>query len=486
MPTNSLTIRPTIFHRHTTLLLVGFFSIRLLSFGLRQAPVAQGVLVAIALITAIILFIKKPRWAWYLLLGELLFGGAGHFLELFGVSIRTLLLVTFLTCWLTYSLARKTGPADGHNFQFLIPIALIFWATIGSLHALEYDRSGAAIIADLIPYAFFLLLLPALSWKPDEAQKKFLLRLAAAFLIGSALFSLITFILFSTGVEMIQDPYYKWFRDVAFGKITDMGSGFWRIVTPEHLLVAPMMIVIGSWVMGSKTDKINKRASYTLLASGALILALNLSRTYFLALLVAFLVLKYKHHWKEWLKASLTSAALIFVLFTSIHLIASSGNLGWDLLGLRFGSIARPALEESAFTRTVLLPPIWQLIKIHPIIGTGLGASITFTHPATGEAVTTRHFDWGYLELWAELGLVGILLFLTLLVRAGIALVKKIKQGSRQASKHQDLYIGFLAVLAALAVMNITAPVLFHVLGVVVLVFIIVLIKLSPAAREYE
>ena len=453
-------MREALSHHHTALLIGSFFAIRLLSFALRQAPTIQGILVVLLLTAAVVLFIKNPRWAWYLLLAELFLGGAGQFLELFGISIRTLLLATFLTCWIVFTL---------HIRYFFLPLALITWAVLGSLHALEYNRSVAAIIADLIPYTFFLLILPASSLKPDEAQKKFFFRLIVAFLIGSAIFSLVTFILFASGLEVIQGPYYKWFRDVAFGKITDLDNGFFRIVTPEHLLVAPLLILIGSWLMGSKTIGRDQLEWFALLASGALILALNLSRTYFLALLIAFLVLKYKHHWKEWLKVSFINAALIFVLFTSVHLIVSGGNPGWDLLGLRFGSIARPGLEESAWTRTALLGPIWEMIKIHPIIGTGLGASLTFTHPTTGEILTTRHFDWGYLELWAELGLIGIILFLTLLARVGKILIKKI----RQTSDYQDFHVGLLGALVALAVMNVTAPVLFHVLGIVALVGVI-------------
>ena len=484
--TGSLTTRRVLFHHHATLLLGSFFAIRILSFGLRQTPTAQGILVVLLLATLIVLFIKNPSWAWYLLLAELFLGGAGHFFELFGISLRTLLLATFLTCWLVYTL-RKRSPAGGRHFvissfrNFFLPLTLIAWSIFGSLHALEYNRSGAAIIADLIPYAFFLLIFSASSLKPDEAQKKFLLRLIAAFLIGSALFSLITFILFSNGIEIIQGPYYKWFRDVAFGKITDLGSNFWRIVLPEHLLISPLMIIAASYLMGQSItgkDIMTKDApQFTrsrklgcgILLLSALILALNLSRTYFLALLIAFLALKYKHHWKEWLKVSFISAALIFALFTSVHLIVSGGNPGWDLLGLRFGSIARPVLEESAGTRAALLRPIWEMIKIHPIIGTGLGAALTFTHPTTGEILTTRHFDWGYLELWAELGLVGIILFMTLLARVGKVLIEKI----RQTSDYHNFYVGLLGALVALAVMNVTAPVLFHVLGIVALVGVI-------------
>ena len=35
-------------------------------------------------------------------------------------------------------------------------------------------------------------------------------------------------------------------------------------------------------------------------------------------------------------------------------------SLGWELLGLRLGSIASPSIEESSLSRIMLLPKIWE------------------------------------------------------------------------------------------------------------------------------
>ena len=117
----------------------------------------------------------------------------------------------------------------------------------------------------------------------------------------------------------------------------------------------------------------------------------------------------------------------------------------------------------------MILNSIFEIIKSNPIFGIGLGATVTFFNTMTYETVTTRHFDWGYLEMLAELGAFGTLAFLALIVFTMSAVIKKIKS----AIDWQDFYVGLLAGIASLLVINITAPTLFHVFGILFFVFTI-------------
>ena len=88
---------------------------------------------------------------------------------------------------------------------------------------------------------------------------------------------------------------------------------------------------------------------------------------------------------------------------------------------------------------------------------------------ATYETITTPHFDWGYLEMWAELGVIGALALLGLYIFTATLLIKKIKT----APDWHDFDVGLLAGIVALLVMNITLPALFHVFGILFLVFVL-------------
>ncbi len=337
----------------------------------------------------------------------------------------------------------------------------------------------AMIIQDAIPYAYFFLLLPAYRLFHEPKSREFLIRLLLVFLIGSALFSLITFIIYSTGVGQLQDTYYHWFRDIAGGKITDLGSQFFRIVVPEHLLLVPLILIISSLLMRDEKHHWLWHAFSFLII---LTLALNFSRIYILALGAGLLVLKYKHTWKKWLFVSAGTVATVLITFVLISFAASRGqSLGLDLLGLRVGAIARPTTDVSASFRLALLPAIIPLIQQHPVIGSGLGASVSFINPHTDTTVTTPQFDWGFLELITELGLIGGVFYLGLILIGVIEIIKKIKA----APDWHDFYVGILAGAVAFLVMNITSPALFHVFGILYFVFFFTFAMKPPGIFEH-
>jgi O-antigen ligase len=140
-----------------------------------------------------------------------------------------------------------------------------------------------------------------------------------------------------------------------------------------------------------------------------------------------------------------------------IHLGASRGqSLGLEIFGLRLQSIVTPALEESSLSRMLLLPKIIAKIKGHPFIGDGLADTVTVYSPVVKKEITTSQFDWGFLEIWAELGLVGLLAWASLIS----FLVYQLKQQYFTPAWQ-------LGSIVVLGVITLTSPALFHVLGIV-------------------
>ncbi len=462
-----LTEKAIFFDKQTLWLLLAFFGLRLLSIILVGHPGIQGIILFGVIMGFGILYYKNPTWAWYVLIGEILLGGAGHFLELFGLSLRSLLTLLFMLLWGLHTIGAK---GLRHRFHIQNPvyyagIPFFILLLISVILGMSNGHNPILVLQDFIPYFYLILLLPAYYLFKDHHSHEYFVRLIIVFIIGSALFSLITFILFSLNITPLHGEYYSWFRDVAMGKITDMNTGFFRIVLPEHLLFVPISIIIGSLLM--RNEKHHKMWRFLLFCS-MFILALNLSRGYFLALGVGFLVLKYKHVVKEWIKESLFALLLLIVSFSGVHLIASNfQSPGFELFGFRLLSIAQPAIEQSANIRMTLLDPIMRKIEVHPLFGHGLGATVTYTNPRTNELLTTSQFDWGYLEMWTELGFLGSAAYLTVVLFVIFQLIKKI----RAIEDFHDMYVGILASIIAFLIMNITAPALFHVFGIVFLVF---------------
>jgi len=106
----------------------------------------------------------------------------------------------------------------------------------------------------------------------------------------------------------------------------------------------------------------------------------------------------------------------------------------------------------------MLLPKIWEKIKTNPILGNGLGDTVTVYSPIFKKEITTSHYDWGYLEIIGEMGILGILIWMALIW----LLFKQTK--NNQLS---------LSLLISLLIINITSPALFHVMGVILIIFLL-------------
>ncbi len=473
-------LKKIFFHPQTAILFIAFFALRILSYWIAPHLILQNILGIILVLTLIILYIKKPQYAWYLVIAEIFLGGAGHFLEVFGLSIRTLFFITYIVMYTGHTIFSKE-----RRQELLLPRILyilfgafgfaIVWSVINGM--LQHNDTKL-IIQDLIPFAFFALILPAHQMIKDKSSYPFLIRLLSVFLFGSALFSLVTFILFSTGTTLLQGPYYHWYRDIIGGKLTDLGSGFWRIVAPEHLLLLPITLIIASLLM--KKEKTNTIVWLALFAS-LFTLTLNFSRGYFLALFVALIPLLYKHSFKKWFTTSAVTCASIFVIFCTTSFFASGAKtFGLELFGFRLKTFTAPHIEESTYTRSALLKPILQKFASHPITGSGLGSTITFTNPISKTQITTPQFDWGYFEIATEFGILGALSYFFIIVYLIYLSILYIKT----TTLHPDFLVGILGGLVALLVSNLTAPALSHVFGIFYITLVLAIVLHSDEMKE--
>lgn len=462
-----------------------FFTLRLLSWTLIDHPLIEGVIVFCLVMYTALLYFQHPKFAWYMVLGELVLGGSGHLLELWTLSLRTLMVYTFLFLWAVHSLAVKE-----YRYRLRIPhwlfysIAPLFlFVIISGINGIIQHHPIANIIRDMIPFTYLFLLLPAyhlFDIHNNVHPPRYLIALLIGGILGTALYSLILFFLFSFGIEHLHDPFYNWIRDVGAGKITDMGTGFFRVVFPEHLLL-PVAVLVTSSLLLNKHKK-HHHIWYVTLAAALLVLVLNFSRAYLLGILVGFIVLLYRHNVKRWIQVAFLNLVLFLGIFFTLHLIGSGGqSLGLSLLGIRTQSFIQPQIEESTYTRMSLLSPIITMTQNAPLLGQGLGASLTFYNPISNAYVTTTQFDWGYLELWAELGIFGLLNIILLLLCITIETIIHI----RRCNDFYDLHVGILAAIVALSVIAIFAPVFSHVLGIVLIVCFLALIAKSSVAFEY-
>ncbi|MDD4476798.1 MAG: O-antigen ligase family protein [Patescibacteria group bacterium] len=454
--------------KQITIFLVIYFLIRIFSyyFGpdtpLFAANPINSIAAIFILATAVYFLFKKPEIGWLIIAGEILLGGGGNFFAVHGVSLRVLLLVASLSI---YSLQKiqskkvKTSLEENKKIVFLF-LLLMLSACVSAARGYFLGNDIPLIISDLIPYLFLLYYFPLRELWNSQKFKNTAMNALYAAIIGNAVFALFTFFGFGGGLFALQDSYYHWFRDVAGGKITDLGLNFYRIILNEQLLLTPTLLLFLHKIIKKQYD--DKKIVFFSVFSLLSILSINLTRVYVLALFIGLLFLFNKQNWKRWLAVSVAVFFSFFLIFTFLHSVASRGqSLGLELFGLRLQSIAAPRVEESSMSRMLLLGPILEKIKARPIFGSGLGDTVTAYSPVFKKEITTQHFDWGYLEIIAEMGAVGFAIWILFIIFIFNA-VNHYPYSKRF----------FISALAAMLVINITSPALFHIFGIVFLTIV--------------
>ncbi len=455
-------------------LILIYFAVRLFSFFftpstplLAQNPI-NTLLSVLIFILAIYWVYKNDERGWYIVAGEIILGGSGGYLKLGFISLRTGLLLASTVTFLIQKIYREKKEFFRElKLEHYLIFALLAAAGLASLRGLYLGHSRSAVFSDFIPYLFLLYYFPLYElWLSDDFRM-FGKNAIFSAVIGNAVMILLTQAGLSSDLIVLQDSYYHWYRDVALGKITDLDLHFYRLVLNEHLLLVPLALYfIGKIIKG----KINW---YNILCLTALlsILASNLTRIYMLALAVGIICLFSVKKWKQWLITSLGTAIIFMTIFTTIHLMASRGqSLGWEFFGIRLQSITAPQIEDSSLSRLLLLPKILEKIKTHPILGEGLGDTVTVYSPVFKNKITTSNFDWGYLEIWTEMGLYGLLVWIAFIS----CIFYKILNNNNKYNKNI-----FAAILIAYLIINITSPALFHVFGILLLITLLTPIGLK-------
>lgn len=426
----------------------------------------------------------------YALLGELAIGGKGYLLWLpvgdIDISLRIGLFIAVCIVFLI-ALLRKRVTIYWQDPLVKTVVLLSLMIAAAALVGYMRGNTPANIFYDANGYLYIVLGIPlsAICTKPHVLR-----RILGVLLAGILVHSLKT--LFVLGYfshipsEDALRTVYKWIRDTGVGEMTNLGQGFYRVFFQSHLLtvVAGMALLpFALWPKGVSTlVQISKRWILVLLNIFGMVLLISFSRSFWLAagvtliLLGCFYLIKYG-------MMNLLKVTGIVILFLALQVGMITLIVNFPLPGGGGGTSSPVTLlrdrvsdggEAALSSRMGLLKPLIGRIGDHPIIGSGLGATVSYATKdprllaETGGLYTTYALEWGYGDLLLKFGALGtaVLLFVLMLLLRNLFLYFKKSGGT-------DL-LSLAALLGAVVVLatHVTTPYLNHPIGIGVLLVI--------------
>lgn len=467
-----------------------FLVIETLSFFSFSHPLLnQWVLIALALAVLVVSFYRL-EYGLLAVLAELFVGSMGHlfYFDLGGhiIGLRIALWLAVMSVFvikMIYQMikSQKDGSYwesfrnfSGRNY-FLALSAFIILAVINGV---VRGHNLSLVFSDFNAWIYFSLLGPIIAVYSRADQKK-LERLYTLFLAAAIWLSLKTLILlfvFTHNSGWAPD-IYLWLRKTLVGEMTPTKTGWPRIFIQGQIFSAIAFLCI-FWLsqVKLKLKDLFGRYNIIMLSGAALFLSsvlISFSRSFWVALLgslfISLLLIWRLTSFKKALVSAIWLVAAGLVSFLMMYLVVAwpyfqtqSGNFGSDFL-----ERVSNGNEAALASRWSLLPVLTGEIKKEPFFGQGYGATVTYfsrdprilQNNPSGE-YTTYAFEWGYLDLWLKLGLLGLLVYLWLLFRLLVAGIKK------GMANNDYLLFGLTAGLLFLMITNAFTPYLNHPLGI--------------------
>lgn len=496
----------------------------LLSLWSFLVPAGMPVVFVLLCIIFLYLTLKKLDYGLYIIFAELVIGSFGYLFWFdYGVpkiSIRIAFWLIFMAVWLVrylqaaysefaleglkaYALGLKEKSKNGFLPIFLLLLAIILF---GAINGWLHGNNQKDIFFDFNGWLYFLLFFPMFgifgSRNGTNGSAESLdsaLKVILAALFWLSLKTLAILFIFSHNLP-ISSEIYHWVRDSRVGEITQMQAGFFRVFFQSHIYVLPAFFVVffllikdKSLTLGRLFKNRESRTTFLFLALMCSVLFLGVSRSnwvgFSFGLLSAFAFLVFRR--KIDLKAIVRSLALLalsgifgFILMTVVVNLPFFGKgSGLNTLSLITDRASEVTEEAGASSRWSLLPVIFKEIRKYPILGKGFGSTVTYIsndprvreNNPTGEYKTFA-FEWGWLDIWYKLGLIGLAAYLACI---GFVLrriyLKTLKQPLSDLESGQVLLFGFGVGLVAIAATSIFSPYMNHPLGISFFLFVSVL-----------
>lgn len=476
-------------------------------FGYFLPELRQAIFLCFSVLV-LILSIYKLEYGILILLAELFIDSKGYLFYFTGdgleISCRIALWIIILAVWAvkfitTLIKSNKNLTEKGldpktsgfnpfrafYNLSlskyFIILFLLIFWGIVNGFlnnngfNNVFFDANGWLYFALLFPLADYILKLGVFLEINKTDSTKPIVKISEVFIASTIWLAVKTFFVlffFSHNLFNSTLELYQWIRNTGVGEITQIQGGFYRVFFQSHIFILIGFFIFLIFMAESIKNK-NKKNLYLQFSLASIFLSiilLSFSRSFWVGLavglLACFLIILKTYGLKISLKTfsflplALTVSAIL--IFTTVKFPYPKPLGGFDTASL-FSDRVSQTNESAISSRWQLLPPLQEAIKENFILGKGFGATVTYESKdprvlessADGQ-YTTYAFEWGWLDIWLKLGILG---FISYVVLMGKIIYDGLKT-------KENLSSGLAIGLLVLAAVSFFSPYTNHPLGI--------------------
>lgn len=503
-------------------LVAGIFSLHVLAY-FSQAHWTLGLFAGVIGVSALAVSIYRLELGVALAFLEIIIGGHGHLFDLavggFDLSVRMLILAGVLGGTL-YHLVKGSRPkfVPRRDFPLAALAVAVFWGG-----AVGYFNNPTALwFDDLNSYLILVYWLPLSLLEWSGVTKRFLLQTLTAGVIWVIISTLALLYTFSHLNAKGIWTLYVFVRDSRLFEVTLLsgpawvtnllwnGDWYFRVFSQGQFFIFVLFLFALAFAWQTKTstrlceaERSEAEAIYSTkmsqlmaisvyaLTIGLVAVAIaSLSRSFYVGLVPAvFLALLVPLIFgsRRSLRSFIAPRTLGKFSLSSIAVMAAA--LVTLFLCVTLPLPSRPDLRSSPFykgdsddtrelavsSRWNLLDPMLDQIRVSPLIGSGFGQEVTFISDdprirainQTGEWTTTR-FEWGMLDVWLKMGILGIIA----VVYLGVAIALNVRRSLAANSSTAWLTNAGLAIIIFLYAVHFFSPYLNHPIGLFALLLI--------------
>lgn len=473
--------------------LLSFFAWALPDFG----NIAFFVILGVVLIVSL----QDLRYGVAVALAELIIGSHGYLFS-FGagelaVSMRMGIFLVLITVGILDVVKKR---------QLKIFKSLFFWPLFALAIALAFalirgiagDNGYANTFFDANAFVYFLMVIPLWQAIKSSDDIKILLKVGVVALVAGIIKVFFLLYVFSHQFWWMLEETYRWVRDTRIGEITLIQEPFYRVFFQSQIFTIiaflVMLLLVAGYFQRAKVKAVLKNKLFwrdfvfaSFLFSSILI---SFSRSNWVGIIIAALAIPFVY-WlsssKVWKKILPAYGSWFFIVLAGMVIVTAVVLFPFPKPSGEFSAgslLSRRALtfrgEAGVSSRWQLLDPLWGEVKENIIFGAGFGEEVTYktedprilAQSPTGE-YTTFTFEWGYLDLWLKLGLLGMLVyayFVIVIIKQSVKTLLRYKKNQIEGQDvilMQGLLLGGIALLAT----QTFSPYLNHPLGIGYLLF---------------